>query len=67
MVKIGQEVPEFTMSAYHNDEIIDIKLSDYKGKWVVLLFYQQIYFLCPTELEDAAAIYDKFQALGARS
>ena len=31
MVKIGQEVPEFTMSAYHNDEIIDIKLSDYKG------------------------------------
>ena len=66
MVKIGQEVPEFTMSAYHNDEIIDIKLSDYKGKWVVLLFYPADFtFVCPTELEDAAAIYDKFQALGA--
>ena len=60
MVKIGQEVPEFTMSAYHNDEIIDIKLSDYKGKWVVLLFYPADFtFVCPTELEDAAAIYDK--------
>ena len=66
MVKIGKEVPEFTMSAYHKDEIIDIKLSDYKGKWVVLLFYPADFtFVCPTELEDAAAIYDKFQALGA--
>ena len=39
MVKIGHAVPEFTMAAYHNNEIVDIKLSDYKGKWLVLLFY----------------------------
>ena len=66
MVKIGQAVPEFTMAAYHQDEIVDIKLSDYKGKWVVLLFYPADFtFVCPTELEDAAKIYDKFQALGA--
>ncbi|HEY5654008.1 MAG TPA: redoxin domain-containing protein [Pontiella sp.] len=66
MVKIGQEVPEFSMAAYHDDEIKDIKLSDYKGKWVVLVFYPADFtFVCPTELEDVAALYPKFQDAGA--
>jgi peroxiredoxin (alkyl hydroperoxide reductase subunit C) len=66
MVKIGQEVPEFAMSAYQNDEIKDIKLSDFKGKWVVVVFYPADFtFVCPTELEDVAALYPKFQEAGA--
>lgn len=66
MIKIGQEVPEFKMAAYQNNEIKDIKLSDYKGKWVVMVFYPADFtFVCPTELEEVANLYPKFQDAGA--
>ena len=66
IVKVGQKVPEFKLATYQNDEIKDVKLSDYKGKWVVLLFYPADFtFVCPTELEDMAALYPQFQEAGA--
>ena len=66
MVKVGQPVAEFKMAAFQNDEIKDIKLSDFKGKWVVLMFYPADFtFVCPTELEDMASLYPKFQEAGA--
>lgn len=66
MVKVGQPVAEFKMAAFQNDEIKEIKLSDFKGKWVVLMFYPADFtFVCPTELEDMAALYPKFQEAGA--
>jgi peroxiredoxin (alkyl hydroperoxide reductase subunit C) len=66
MVKVGQEVPEFSMAVYQDDEIKDINLSDYKGKWVVLMFYPADFtFVCPTELEDMATLYSQFQEQGA--
>jgi len=66
MVKVGQPVAEFEMAAFQNDEVKDIKLSDFKGKWVVLMFYPADFtFVCPTELEDMAALYPKFQEAGA--
>jgi peroxiredoxin (alkyl hydroperoxide reductase subunit C) len=66
MVKIGQEVPEFKMAAFQNNEIKDLKLSDYKGKWVVVVFYPADFtFVCPTELEEVADLYPQFQAAGA--
>ena len=42
MLKIGQKVPDFEVQAYHQDDVKKIKLSDYKGKWVVVLFYIKI-------------------------
>lgn len=66
MVKIGNKIPDLELSAYHNDDIKKIKLSDYKGKWVVLLFYPADFtFICPTELEEAAHYYGEFQKAGA--
>jgi peroxiredoxin (alkyl hydroperoxide reductase subunit C) len=66
MIKVGQPVKEFKMAAFQNDEIKDIKLSDYKGKWVVLAFYPADFtFVCPTELEELANLYPKFQEAGA--
>ena len=66
MVKIDNEVPEFEVEAFHNEEIKKVKLSDYKGKWVVLIFYPADFtFICPTELEEAADLYEEFQKLGA--
>ena len=39
MIKVGQKAPDFTAPAYHKGKFINIKLSDYLGKWVVLCFY----------------------------
>ncbi len=66
MIKIGEQIPDLAAQAYHNDEIKDIKLSDYRGKWVVLFFYPADFtFVCPTELEELADNYSKFQEAGA--
>ena len=66
MVKIGQKVTDFELSTYHNDDIKKIRISDYKGKWLVLLFYPADFtFICPTELEEAANYYAEFQKSGA--
>jgi peroxiredoxin (alkyl hydroperoxide reductase subunit C) len=66
MVKVGQAVPEFKLAAFHNNEIKDIKLADFKGKWVVVVFYPADFtFVCPTELEEVAKLYPEFQAEGA--
>lgn len=66
MAKIGEKVNDFTLDAYINDRFKKISLSDYKGKWVVLLFYPADFtFVCPTELAEAADYYEKFQELDA--
>ena len=62
MVKIGQKLNDFELDVYQNDEVKKIRLSDYKGKWVLLLFYPADFtFICPTELEEAAQYYDEFK------
>lgn len=38
-LKIGQPAPDFEANAFHRGEFKRVKLSDYRGKWVVLLFY----------------------------
>ena len=39
MIKVGQKAPDFTAPGYQKGEFINIKLSDYLGKWVLLCFY----------------------------
>jgi len=39
MVTVGKKAPDFTAPAYQNGKFINVKLSDYLGKWVVLCFY----------------------------
>jgi peroxiredoxin (alkyl hydroperoxide reductase subunit C) len=66
MVKIGEKIKDFCLDAYHNNDFRKIKLSDYKGKWLVLLFYPADFtFVCPTELEEAANLYPEFKKLNA--
>ena len=66
MVEINQEVEDFEIEAFHNEEIKKIKLSDYKGKWTILFFYPADFtFVCPTELGELADRYDQIKALGA--
>jgi len=56
------------MPSTRNLEKLDdnVKLSDYKGKWLVLVFYPLDFtFVCPTELTAFSDNYDEFQGIGA--
>lgn len=39
MVKVGKPAPDFTAPAYYKGKFMNISLSEYKGKWVLLCFY----------------------------
>lgn len=66
MINIGEKIPDLELEAYHQNKIKKIKLSDYNGKWLVLLFYPADFtFICPTELEEAANHYKEFKQEGA--
>jgi len=39
MIQVGKKAPDFIAPGYQNGKFINIKLSDYLGKWVVLCFY----------------------------
>ncbi len=38
-IQIDQEIPDFDLEAFHNEEIKSVKLSDYRGKWLVSISY----------------------------
>lgn len=37
--RVGQKAPDFEAPAYHRGKFVNVKLSDYAGKWVLLCFY----------------------------
>lgn len=39
LAKVGKPAPDFEANAYVNGGFKNIKLSDYRGKWVVVCFY----------------------------
>jgi peroxiredoxin (alkyl hydroperoxide reductase subunit C) len=38
-VRVGGKAPDFEAPAYHRGKFVNVKLSDYAGKWVLLCFY----------------------------
>ncbi len=64
LVKVGEPVPDFEFEVFHNDEVKTMSLSALRGKWAILVFYPADFtFVCPTELEELARLYPKFQSL----
>jgi peroxiredoxin (alkyl hydroperoxide reductase subunit C) len=39
MIHVGRKVPDFKAAGYHNGAFVEVQLSDYLGKWVLLCFY----------------------------
>jgi peroxiredoxin (alkyl hydroperoxide reductase subunit C) len=65
-VLVGKQAPDFTASAFYQGSFKNIKLSDFSGGWVVLLFYPGDFtFVCATEVAAAAEDFDAFDSLGA--
>jgi peroxiredoxin (alkyl hydroperoxide reductase subunit C) len=63
MTLVGKNAPEFTLQAFHDGEIKEVSLSDYKGKWVFLLFYPLDFtFVCPTEVLKFGEMASEFRA-----
>jgi len=66
MMSVGQPAPDFELNAYFPEtgEVKKIKLSDYKGKWVVLCFYPADFtFICPTELRAMGKVYEQLKQM----
>lgn len=66
--KVGKPAPDFNLPSTKNMETLkeNVKLSDYKGKWLVLLFYPLDFtFVCPTELTAFSDRLDELQGIGA--
>lgn len=66
---VSQKAPEFTAtlvipSSEGKDPTFKdgVKLSDYKGKWVMLMFYPADFtFVCPTELLGVSDRFEEFK------
>src|SRR3989344_5896972 len=64
IVKINEKILDFNLDAFYQEQIKKIKLSDYKGKWLILFFYPADFtFVCPTELEELAENYNELKKL----
>ncbi|MEP0765866.1 MAG: peroxiredoxin [Fimbriimonadia bacterium] len=68
VAKVGQPAPDFCMKTTADIKTLEsvAKLSDYRGKWLVLFFYPLDFtFVCPTEILALSDRYEEFQELGA--
>ncbi len=66
--KVGQPAPDFDMPSTKNMETLgeNVKLSDYAGKWLILMFYPLDFtFVCPTELTAFSDRIDELNGIGA--
>ena len=63
---VGQPAPQFALQAVADGDIKRIGLDEYKGRWLVLLFYPLDFtFVCPTELCAFSDRIKEIRALGA--
>jgi len=66
-IRVGDKITDFQAEAYFPDgKIKPLKLSDYKGKWIVVFFYPLDFtFVCPTEIQSFNKSYENFKKAGA--
>ncbi|MBK9063526.1 MAG: peroxiredoxin [Acidobacteria bacterium] len=63
---VGRQAPDFALEGVLNGRFAHYRLSDYKGKWVVLFFYPLDFtFVCPTEILAFSDRLGEFKKLGA--
>ena len=61
MCLVSKPAPDFELEGYFNGQFAKYKLSDYMGKWVILLFYPLDFtFVCPTEVLKFSEAAEEF-------
>ena len=64
MSLVGRPAPDFELEGCFNGQFNKYKLSDFRKKWVILLFYPLDFtFVCPTEVLNFSAAAEKFKKL----
>lgn len=64
---VGRPAPDFELEGYYNGQFRKYKLSDYRKKWVILLFYPLDFtFVCPTEVLNFSAAAEPFAKLNCQ-
>nr|YP_009395607.1 2-Cys peroxiredoxin [Vertebrata isogona]ARW64551.1 2-Cys peroxiredoxin [Vertebrata isogona] len=65
-LQVGDKAPDFSAKAVYEQEFKQVKLSDYLGKYLILLFYPLDFtFVCPTEIITFSDLYDQFKTINA--
>jgi peroxiredoxin (alkyl hydroperoxide reductase subunit C) len=65
MSLLNKEIADFSVQAFQVDSFKTVTKADVLGRWAVFFFYPADFtFVCPTELEDLAVIYDQFKEVG---
>jgi len=68
MAKVGQPAPDFDMPSTKNIDTLkeNVKLADYKGKWLIMLFYPLDFTgVCSTDLTHFSDRFAEINGLGA--
>ncbi len=65
-MKIGDTLPELELNIFHQGKDTTVMTTDYEGLWMIFFFYPADFtFVCPTELEEMASMYETFKQEGA--
>ncbi|MCD1295775.1 peroxiredoxin [Methanocella sp. CWC-04] len=65
-LKINDRIPDLEADSYYNNTFTKVRFDDYRGKWMVFIFYPADFtYVCPTELDEMASLYKNFTDLGA--
>jgi len=68
MTLVGKKAPDFNLDSTKDPKNLSqpVRLADYKGKWLVALFYPMDFtFVCPTELLAFSDRLEEFHKAGA--
>jgi peroxiredoxin (alkyl hydroperoxide reductase subunit C) len=68
MLQVGKKAPDFDMPSTKDMKTLkeNVRLSDYKGKFLVMFFYPLDFtFVCPTEIKAFNDKVEEFKKTGA--
>jgi len=66
MSLVSRKAPDFELEGVIGGEFKTVRLSDYKGKWLVLFYYPLDWtFVCPTEIKEFSRRLEEFRKEGA--
>jgi peroxiredoxin (alkyl hydroperoxide reductase subunit C) len=61
MIQLSAPAPDFALDGVADGRVRQHRLSDYRGRWVVLVFYPADFtFVCPTEIRGLHARHAEF-------